>query len=43
MTLIDAIRTLRKEKDMTFEQAKATAIAFFKAKGLPLPTWAQKQ
>ena len=41
MTLIDAIRTLRKERGLSFEQAKSEAIAFFLKKGLPLPEWAQ--
>jgi hypothetical protein len=40
--LLDAIRTLRKEKDMTFEQARDHAIAFFVKKQLPLPEWAKR-
>jgi hypothetical protein len=42
MDLINAIRTLRKEKDMTFEQAKECAVAFFVKKGWPLPVWAER-
>jgi molybdenum cofactor biosynthesis enzyme len=37
MTLIDAIRTLRKEKGMTFEQAKEVAILHFQATGRDIP------
>lgn len=37
MTILDAIRTLRKEKNMTFEQAKKVAYDHFKLKGLPIP------
>jgi hypothetical protein len=43
MTLIDAIRTLRKERGLPLEQARAEAIAFFIRKGLPLPEWAKKK
>jgi hypothetical protein len=43
MTLIDAIRTLRKEQGLTIEQAKAKAIAFFVKNGLPLPEWAKNK
>jgi hypothetical protein len=37
MTIIDAIRTLRKERDMTYEAARDLAIAYFREKGLPVP------
>ena len=42
MTLIDAIRTLRKEQGLSFEAARQKAIDFFAKKGLPLPEWAKK-
>lgn len=41
MTLIDAIRTLRKERGLSFEEARTEAIALFIKKGLPLPEWAK--
>jgi hypothetical protein len=43
MTLIDAIRTLRKERGLTFEQARDEAVAFFIKKGLPVPKWAKSK
>jgi hypothetical protein len=35
MTLLDAVRTLRKERDWPF------TLALFVAKGIELPPWAQ--
>lgn len=40
MTILDAIKTLRKERGLSFDQAKGEAIAFWDRKGWPLPTWA---
>jgi hypothetical protein len=37
MTFLDTVRTLRKERDMTFEAAKAEAIRFWLSKGWELP------
>ena len=37
MTIIDAIRTLRKERGMTYEDARDKAIEHFREKGLPIP------
>ncbi len=42
MTLIDAIRTIRKEQGLSFEAARQKAIDFFAKKGLPLPELAKK-
>jgi hypothetical protein len=42
MTLLDAIRTLRKEQGLSFKAARQKAIDFFAKKGLPLPEWAKK-
>jgi hypothetical protein len=41
MTLLDAIRTLRKERDLPFTLALDEAIRHFVAKGIELPLWAQ--
>ena len=40
MTLMDAIRTLREARGLTFEHAYDEAIRYFVRKGLPLPDWA---
>ena len=37
MTFIDAIRTLRKERDLTYKEARDQAIAYWKKNNLPLP------
>ena len=37
MTIIDAIRTLRKEQGLTYEAARDKAIEFFRKKGWPIP------
>jgi hypothetical protein len=37
VNILDAIRTLRKEKEMTFEQARDTAIRHFRLHGLFIP------
>ena len=42
MTLLDAIRTLRKERGLPFEEARDQAIAFFARKKLPIPDWAKR-
>jgi hypothetical protein len=42
MNIIDTIRTLRKERNMSFDDAKIAAIKFFEMKGWPLPEWAQR-
>ena len=42
MTLLDAIRTLRKEQGLSFEAARQKAIDFFAKQCLPLPEWAKK-
>jgi hypothetical protein len=34
--------TLRKERGLSFEEARRLAVDFFRKKGLQLPDWAQK-
>ena len=36
-TIIEAIRTLRKEQGLGFEEASRKAVAFFRVKGWPIP------
>jgi len=40
--IIDVIRMYRAEKDMTLEEAKATAVREFKKRGWLLPEWAER-
>ena len=37
MNFLDAVRTLRKERGLSYDEAMDTAVAFFRKKGLPLP------
>lgn len=37
MNIIDAIRTLRKEKNLPYEEALNKAVEFFYKKGWPVP------
>ena len=37
MTILDAIRTLRKERGISFEQARSLAIEHFKKTGREVP------
>jgi hypothetical protein len=37
MSFLDAVRTLRKERDISFQQAKDEVIAFFEKKGWEHP------
>jgi hypothetical protein len=41
--LIDAIRTLRKERGLPFEQARDESIEHFKRMGYELPSWAKRK
>jgi hypothetical protein len=42
-TIIDAIRTYRKEQDLGYEEASAKAIAFFRKKGWPIPEFLNRK